>query len=545
MRRLRAQADPPTLFLLLAMVASGLLLLTQVRGLWFVTDEWSFLTGRSLTGAGPDLGLLAPHNEHWTTIPVLVYRGLFQVFGLRSYLPYVAVSIALHLLTCVLLYVLMRRAQVHAWAASLAVVVLVFLCGGGAMNALWAFQMGFLGSAALGLLALVLSERLDSPRSWVAVWLVSVASLMSSGMALSMLAWLGALVLLRHGLRRALVATVPPALVYLVWYAAIGHVGTRPRAADLETTITFVLTGLARIWGQVLTVPETGGVVFLALVVTALVAPAGPPARALALSGVAAAVVAYVLLALARADTGVATVSKGRYIYFGLVFTLPAMALLLGTIADAMKGHRAEKVVVFGLLVVLFALSGFAATMHYRESRPPTQIRPGQIKGAAVLADSGAALLSRDLDPTFAVFDVSDFLTSDVQAALPSGKATSADVLDAGVQLQVAARREAFDVAFSSGPETHGTRPTAGESACTPLVAGPNAWVDLPPSVGGAQVSVVVRTPTVQVRLIDGDARSHVRPLAVSPGARTYVATTADATLRIFVAAGPLTLCRQ
>ena len=52
---------------------------------WFIADEWAFLADRD----GGDLGdLLRPQNEHWSTIPILVYRGLWHVVGLRSYVPY-------------------------------------------------------------------------------------------------------------------------------------------------------------------------------------------------------------------------------------------------------------------------------------------------------------------------------------------------------------------------------------------------------------------------------------------------------------------------
>ena len=105
-------------------------LATQVGGLWFFTDEWAFLTGRSLTGSGAVAGLFVPHNEHWSTIPVLVYRAPFHLFGLRTYVPNVAITIGLQLATSLLLYLLLRCADIHPWAASLAVVVWCFPCGG-------------------------------------------------------------------------------------------------------------------------------------------------------------------------------------------------------------------------------------------------------------------------------------------------------------------------------------------------------------------------------------------------------------------------------
>lgn len=51
----------------------GLLVLLG-RGLWFFTDEWEFLLNRRELALAP---LVAPHNEHWVSLPILIYRGLF------------------------------------------------------------------------------------------------------------------------------------------------------------------------------------------------------------------------------------------------------------------------------------------------------------------------------------------------------------------------------------------------------------------------------------------------------------------------------------
>jgi hypothetical protein len=63
---------------------------------------------------------LSPHNEHWSTLPILVYRMLWRFFGLRTYVPYKLITILLHLTTAVLLRVVMRRAGVNPWIATAA-----------------------------------------------------------------------------------------------------------------------------------------------------------------------------------------------------------------------------------------------------------------------------------------------------------------------------------------------------------------------------------------------------------------------------------------
>ncbi|MDP8928593.1 MAG: hypothetical protein M3O70_08485, partial [Actinomycetota bacterium] len=59
------------------------------RGHWFVIDEWAFLTDRHL---GDVRGLFVPHNEHWSTLPIVLWRGLFAAVGLHSYWPYQLVA---------------------------------------------------------------------------------------------------------------------------------------------------------------------------------------------------------------------------------------------------------------------------------------------------------------------------------------------------------------------------------------------------------------------------------------------------------------------
>ena len=43
-------------------------------------------------------GLFRPHNEHWSTLPILAFRLLWQLFGLRTYVLYLALVVTLHLL---------------------------------------------------------------------------------------------------------------------------------------------------------------------------------------------------------------------------------------------------------------------------------------------------------------------------------------------------------------------------------------------------------------------------------------------------------------
>src|ERR1700748_655039 len=46
------------------------------RPMWFYLDEWDFLANRTAWNVGD---LFRAHNEHWVTLPVLAYRGLWWI----------------------------------------------------------------------------------------------------------------------------------------------------------------------------------------------------------------------------------------------------------------------------------------------------------------------------------------------------------------------------------------------------------------------------------------------------------------------------------
>ena len=87
MRRPRGRVLPREHRLHLAALAVGLLvaggiMVAYARRLYFFGDDWDFLLTRG-TVEGADLGLLEPHSEHWSTVPILLFRSLFAVFGLE------------------------------------------------------------------------------------------------------------------------------------------------------------------------------------------------------------------------------------------------------------------------------------------------------------------------------------------------------------------------------------------------------------------------------------------------------------------------------
>ena len=134
------------------LVIGAAFLLHGARDAWFFGDDWAFIVNRRQLWSDGRYAeyLLAPHNEHWTMVPVLVHGLLFRAFGLHSYLPYLVPVVACHLGICVALRAMMRRVGVGPWLAT-GGATLFLLLGSGAENLVWAFQFGFVLAVLLGL----------------------------------------------------------------------------------------------------------------------------------------------------------------------------------------------------------------------------------------------------------------------------------------------------------------------------------------------------------------------------------------------------------
>ncbi len=185
------------------------------RGQWFFADEWDFLAHRSLS---PN-SLLAPHQGHWTTVPIVVYRILWQLIGLRSYMPYVGLTIALHLTAAALLRATMRRSGIRPWTATAGASVFV-LFGAGAQDIFWAFQITFAGALVLGLVQVLLADHAGGvDRRDVLGLAAGALGLLCSGVYITMAMVVGITVLLKRGWRVAALHTVPLAVLYVGCWA--------------------------------------------------------------------------------------------------------------------------------------------------------------------------------------------------------------------------------------------------------------------------------------------------------------------------------------
>ena len=378
-RRLLLRLRAPGLTLGAALVGFGLLLMYLSRHFGFFQDEYAFILTRR--GWNADAFLL-PHNGHLSVVPVAIYKLLFVTVGLYHTWPYRLILVALHLLCVTLLY-LLAAPRAGRWLA-LVPALLLLLLGAGYEDLLWAFQIGFVGSLAAGLGALLCLERRSRGGDLMAGALLCV-SLGSASVGLAMVvAVLAELVALRWPWRRLWVVVVP-LILYGLWYlrfgtnqALLGNVPLLP-SQDLETG-AYGLAGLAAL-------SQAYGQIMLCGSVAALIARVwrGGTLPARTIAGILGALAFWSLTVLARAQYGQPGAS--RYVYPSAVFILLAA---VGLLQWRPLPPRAWVLIV--LAIGAAGLSGLQPLLTYASDRAGVDMRVRDALGAAeVVGRAGPA----------------------------------------------------------------------------------------------------------------------------------------------------------
>jgi hypothetical protein len=316
----------------------------------FFLDEWDFLAGRRATSLHD---LFAPHNEHWSTLPILLYRGLWEVVGLRTYVPYQAFIIVLHLTAATLLWIVMRRAGVRPFVAAAAGALFVLL-GSGRQDIVWAFQVGFVGSLVCGLAHVLLADH-DGPRTRndTIGLAFGFAGLLCSGVAVTMTIVVGLAVLIRRGWRAASFHVVPLAGVYLIWWLALGRDASSTTSFSPSLIARFVVVGIGHAFGEIGQVPGVGAALALLLVVglalTFHQASPGELRRRMAAPGalLVGGIAFLAISAVGRvAVLGPDVARASRYVHIFAAMSLPALAVAIDAVTRRWRAFTPVAIII-------------------------------------------------------------------------------------------------------------------------------------------------------------------------------------------------------
>ena len=542
----KSRWDRPGLAMGLGLLVAGVFLINEARTLWFWGDDWAFLLGRSLRGE-TGKGLFEPHNEHWSTVPVLIYRAMYHLVGLDRYLAFAILPILAHLALCGLLYLLLRRCGSDGWPATCAVLVLAF--AGLGENTLWSFQIGFLSSLVLGVLALLSVQLFDRPL--VAIGLASVAltlAVMSSGMGTLMVLWAALFTLLRRGLLWTIAVGALPTLVYAGWYLAVGREATAAAVRPpVLSVIQFGWSGVDTVWENITGNSDVGSLIAIALGVVAVFVRAAPALHALALSGMAGLLPAFMLIGFSRAVAGVEAAGANRYAHLGLILCVPALAVAFRAIADNLPRPGLGRVVVVGVVLGFVFVQGIATTDYIQEGRRgQTDALQARLAAALSLADAGEPLLRPQPDPLHNPdITMAGLQRPEVERVVSDRSFDELALLNARVNLQVAASPTELNLPGVEELRAQGVVGEVDRDDCESTVDGlATGRIDLKMGPAGGQAYLVTDAAQVQVQLLDAGLVSETAILPATPGVPLYLASTAPSmVLRVLVPDQRLNIC--
>lgn len=545
----------PTVVLLAALVACAAELLRFTDGIWFFADDWDFLFRRG-TIPSADVGWWAPHNGDWMTGQTLLYRGMFAVFGLASYLPWSCLAIGLHLAVSLASYLLLRQAGARRWAAVGGGLLVAFF-GAGAQAQLWSGSVGHLVSLLCGLVAALAIARIE--RRLVAVLLVAVllaVAVVSSDTGLPMVVLVAVFGSASRGPLLAVPTVLPAATAYGAWWAVHSEaVSTFHDSPDLARLPEFVWTGVTGSLENGSGLTASGPVLLAALVGCLLLTRAERTALvSLAGAGLVADLVQLVLLST-RVGIGPESSDTGLNGYVNVVLLTPAVALLFHTVLGSVRSRRWVVGAVGLAALAAYVGYGWTQLQSWHDQFALASgggddlalgMRDAYQDGQLVLTDADVSTLDYDFRPSYVI-------APQIRGALPDRPADPQWRLEAEGRFFVGVGAKDYALAQAVGLKLvtglagkHSLTPDLDRPGChTYTATAAEPVLELSSDDGG---EIVVRSSSTLVKTIlsRGTAQSTLQEWPVQPGA-VHVATSArHAQLLVsFNGTGSYTVCKR
>ena len=325
-----------------------ILLFFIARGMTFRTDDWDLVLSRSLLDP---IGMLRPHNEQWITLPAAIFRAVFVVVGLHSYLPYLVVLLSAHVFAAAGLGRLVGALS-GPMPGLLAGGVVLFL--GSACEVLGqAIGLGVILGTGAGLWAIdALAVRQRPGQAAVLL----LASLMSHPVGVVFLALAVVIGVTRS--RWALPWLGLAAALFAAWFVLFDAPVLANRSATLSSNVVdvppFVVGGVVAAAGAVFGFgPVVGVGAIVLLVVAGYLARRGAAHPIIVLASVLGLAFLYGLIAISRGSSGPQSVLWSRYFYLGVPLLILAVSAWFGRPAGIVAGRQSRlTAVLIGLTVV-------------------------------------------------------------------------------------------------------------------------------------------------------------------------------------------------
>lgn len=546
--------DLPTLLLLATCLLYGAFLVWLSRDAWFWGDDWTFLFHKGTIPGETQGTLMDAYNGHWSLAHGLTYRALFDLFGMRSYLPWLTVLIGFHVAIVLAVHALLRRTGCPR-SVALGTALAILFTGVAPEMLVYDAAMSHSGALALGLLGVLVVVATDAGRrGLVAAALLLSVALMFSATGISTVVLAAVFVSVHWSVRTGLRVAGPPIALFVAWFAIWGRSGTGGSDrtfGNLADVPNYVWDGLTKVFGTAVGVPGIGPVVFAALLLNLLTDREGHPAlRTLAWSGLAAATAQLVLEGVGRLNIGEIDNSPARYAYFSLVLLSPALALGVARLLRAAIEPRWLPIAGISLALVGYAVHGVSQVRDFSEGYAfGSKAWLGRFHGMIASADAGQEQITTSYDDFVNVGISQDLIARpEVRAALPDGEASVTDRMAAEMMFNVGVGTTTYDMfnpAFIdlSFGWNRKIRKLPGCATYTATV--PNPMLQIA-TLDGVEIGVTSGATEVTTRLVRDDVSGDGRLWHVRAGSIHVASTAKDALLQVsFNAPGEYVICKQ
>jgi hypothetical protein len=321
------------------------------RRVWFYGDDWDFIVGRffRFKQEGYSIsGLLEPHNEHWVTLPLAVHTATQELFGVRTRLPYVVLLSLSHAVVVFCSVLITHRTSRNRAIAVSAGIAILFLSSG-FENLVWTFQIGFIGSVALGLvLILLIDEESGTFKRDLLALITAVMGLATNGTSITFVLIAAAVLVSRRQWLKFLRVVVPALTIFGLWYVTFGNSSTQthPSTSQRLDLPSYVWRGISTSLDGIFHIPGIAAALVL-LVGIAFGRPRVSEVRLhLPLMMALGGVFFFSLNAWTRLQFGVDQAASSRYLYVGVVVFTPVVACALYSLIEDRARLRALVVAV-------------------------------------------------------------------------------------------------------------------------------------------------------------------------------------------------------
>ena len=375
------------------------------RHTWFIGDDFAILTDRYFAASDGNWSqaLLLPHNDHLVALPILVFIGLGNVFGLDNHLVYMLPAIFMHIAILLAVAIILKKRCASTLTALSAVCCVAFMSAGYEVL-MMATNMAHVAPIFLGLYQLILVDHDgDISKRDIVATLLGVIAVICAGTSIPLIVMIALFLVLQRQYKRAVLIAVPPAALWLMWFVEYGTLNHGVKGDTQYTTFNkteqiaqYVIKGLQ---GSLEAISHIGGsstflivLCFLGLYKKSIMSRAILMPFCMAVGSV----LFYSITGFSRVTFD--EPASGRYVYLGAIFIIPLVFIGIESLLEQVPSRHIFTIAATVWISAMGIIGFLAAT----ESSPYTyQGRREAIESVRDLVASGSMDFAGAPSPVF------------------------------------------------------------------------------------------------------------------------------------------------